>query len=126
METSNALAEMLLQHRNAVSGMTRDFANYRSGVNRSLSENDAAKSNAYGALQTGLNSLDTQRLGMRDTMYSNKHTAQTNNYNSAMADYEANTLNAGKDADKWSEDVQRAEDSGNVFAGAYRNWARYK
>lgn len=33
METSNALAEMLLQHRNAVSGMTRDFANYKTDYN---------------------------------------------------------------------------------------------
>lgn len=124
METSNALAEMLLQHRNAVSGMTRDFANYRSGINRALSENRIAKADAANEVRTGLNDLSTQKLGMRDTMYTNKHTAQTNNYNTAMTDYNAKTYNAGIGANKWVEDVQAAEDAGNPFAGAYLNWAR--
>jgi hypothetical protein len=124
METSNALAEMLLQHRNAMSGITRDFANYRSGVNRSLSENDTARAKASETLNSGLNNLDTQRLDMRDTMYANRHTSQTNNYNTAMADYNAKTYNAGIGANKWVEDIQAAEDAGNPFAGAYRNWAR--
>lgn len=38
METSNALAEMLLQHRNAVSGMTRDFANYKTDYNSKVAD----------------------------------------------------------------------------------------
>ena len=124
MDTANALAEMLLQHRNAVSGMSRDFANYRSGINRSLSENDTAKARAYETLNSGLNDLETSRLDMRDTMYTNRHTAQTNNYNTAMEDWNTNTYNAGIDATKWGEDVQAEKDSGNPFAGAYLNWAR--
>ena len=124
MDTANALAEMLLQHRNAVSGMSRDFANYRSGINRSLSENDTAKARAYETLNSGLNDLETSRLNMRDTMYTNRHTAQTNNYNTAMADYNAKTYNAGIAASNWDKNVLAVADSGNPFAEKYKVNAR--
>lgn len=75
MDTSNALAEMLLQQRNAAAGVRSDYRNYMSGANQRRTD------------------LDVQRQTHRDNLYSDRHSAQLNDYDRAVADYTAKETN---------------------------------
>lgn len=75
MDTSNALAEMLLQQRNAAAGVRSDYRNYMSDANQRRTN------------------LDVQRQTHRDNLYSDRHNAQLNDYDRAVADYTAKETN---------------------------------
>ena len=75
MDTSNALAEMLLQQRNAAAGIRSDYRNYMSDVNRRKTD------------------LDTQQRTERENLYNQRYNNSVTDYNTQMERYE-NKYNA--------------------------------
>ena len=77
MDTSNALAEMLLQQRNAAAGIRSDYRGYMSNLNQRRTD------------------LDTQQRSERESLFNSRYGAQVNDYdravntyNSKLTDYE--------------------------------------
>jgi hypothetical protein len=75
MDTSNALAEMLLQQRNAAAGIRSDYRNYMSDVNQRRTD------------------LDTQQRTERENLYNQRYNNSVTDYNTQMERYE-NKFNA--------------------------------
>lgn len=75
LDTSNALAEMLLQQRNAAAGIRSDYRGYMADANQRRS------------------GLELQRQSDRDTQYNQRYTSQTNDFNRAQADYDSKVTN---------------------------------
>lgn len=98
MDTSNALAEMLLQQRNAAAGLRSDYRNYMSDVNQRRTD------------------LDTQRRTERENLYNQRHNAQTDAYNTAMSSYNTQW-------DTWNQNVD-AQPASNKFTSAYGAYMR--
>lgn len=100
MDTSNALAEMLLQQRNAAAGIRSDYRGYMSDVNQRRTD------------------LDTQKRTERENLYNQRHSAQVNDYDTAMGDFQTKS-------DAWSDRFNNMPAS-NKFTSAYQNYMRNK
>lgn len=70
MDTSNALAEMLLQQRNAAAGIRSDYRGYMSNANQRRSD------------------IDARQRTERESLYNTIYDSQLNDYNRAMTDYD--------------------------------------
>lgn len=97
MDTSNALAEMLLQQRNAAAGIRSDYRGY-------MSEANQRKTN-----------LDMQQANERENLYNQRHSAQMNDYNSAYNSYNSKVTN-------WENQF----DDTNKFSSSYKNYLKNK
>jgi hypothetical protein len=118
MDTSNSLAEMLLQQRQAASGIRSDYSNYMQGVGEKRARYGADRANAFSSYNSGLTSLDANQRSERQSMYSNMYNTQNNNYNRAVQGY--------KDTTRSYEDKASTIEGTNAFAGPYTTWAKYK
>lgn len=140
METSNALAEMLLQHRNATSNLMRDFANYKSSTNRAISDMDMKAADAYSSYMRGLIDLDASKrkertdmfdtrydtafdnynaqLGAWDNKYSRIMTNANNRYTSAKESAEANQYNENLKTKDWDTYFTNLEKTNRLASGA--------
>lgn len=98
MDTSNALAEMMLQQRNAAAGIRSDYRNYMSGVNDRR------------------NSLDMQKQSMRGNEYDRRYQGAQDTYASQMDNFNTNKTD-------WENKFSNISPS-NKFASSYQNWYR--
>ena len=104
MDTSNALAEMLLQQRNAAAGLRSEYHGYMSGLNDKRAGYDLERSN-----------IDSQRRTERESLYNQRYNAGLNNYNTAMNDYTSKET-------AWGNKFNNL--AGNKAAGTYQNYYR--
>lgn len=102
MDTSNALAEMLLQQRNAAAGIRSDYRNYMSDINSRKTGYDLERTN-----------LDTQRRTERENLYNQRYNTQLNDYNRAISDYDTAKTD-------WEDKFNRL--GGNKLASQYQNY----
>lgn len=101
METSNALAEMLLQQRNAAAGLRSEYGKY-------MSDTNTAKANAKTSYNNSLTDLDTD--------YRTELSDRTNNrYQNEMSDY----TSAKQD---WENQFTNLTNKGNSLASPYQTW----
>lgn len=98
MDTSNALAEMMLQQRNAAAGIRSDYRNYMSDANERR------------------NSLDMQKQSMRGDEYDRRYQGAQDTYASQMDKF--NT-----DKTDWENKFSNISPS-NKFTSSYQNWYR--
>jgi hypothetical protein len=118
MDTSNSLAEMLLQQRQAASGIRSNYANYMQGVGRQRSQYGIDKAGAYSTYNNSLTDLNTRRRSETESMYSNRYNTQTNDYNRAVQGY--------NDTVRSYEDKAASMEGTNALVGPYTTWARHK
>ena len=107
MDTSNALAEMLLQQRNAAAGIRSNYRN-------EMSEIDSLKT-GYNLDRTN---LDNQYRNTRENMYNSRYNALMGDYNAKMSEYNNNVTNWENQFDSLSTD--------NAFADPYKTYLRNK
>lgn len=105
MDTSNALAEMLLQQRNAAAGVRSDYRNYMSDINSRKTELDLNRT-----------ALDTQRRNERETRVADRRNAQQSDYNNAMSNYNNQLTN-------WENQWDKVSDT-NPFKNPYQTYLR--
>lgn len=104
MDTSNALAEMLLQQRNAAAGLRSEYNSYMSNLNDKRAGYNLERNN-----------IDSQRRAERESLYNQRHNANLNNYNTAMTDYNSKL-------GTWENSFNSL--AGNKAAGQYQNYYR--
>lgn len=97
LDTSNALADMLLQQRNAAAGIRSDYRNYMSDYNQRRTD------------------LDRQRSSDRTNMYNQRFNEQNANYERARRDYD-DTMSS------WENRGSYISDTNNMKSG-YESWA---
>lgn len=97
LDTSNALADMLLQQRNAAAGIRSDYRNYMSDYNQRRTD------------------LDRQRSSDRTNMYNQRFNEQNADYERARRDYD-DKMSA------WKTEGSRISDTNNMKSG-YEVWA---
>lgn len=95
MDTSNALAEMLLQQRNAAAGIRSDYRNYMSDNNQRMTD------------------LDTQQRSEREALFTQRRSNQEGDYNRAVANY---------DTRKRAYEDQFTKDPTNKFSSEYQTY----
>lgn len=118
MDTSNSLAEMLLQQRQAASGIRSSYANYMQGANRQRSQYGIDKAGALSAYNSSLTDLDSSRRSETESMYGNRYNTQVNDYNRAVQGY--------NDTIRSYEDRASSMEGTNSLVGPYTTWAKYK
>lgn len=97
LDTSNALADMLLQQRNAAAGIRSDYRGYMSDHNQRRTD------------------LDRQRSSDRADMYNQRYNEQTADYERARRDYD-DSMNAYADRGSYISDT-------NAMKPGYEVWA---
>lgn len=90
MDTSNALAEMLLQQRNAAAGIRSDYRNYMSDVNQRRTD------------------LDTQQRTERENLYNQRYNNAVNDYDTQWGRWE-NRINTLPESNKFKSAYQTYE-----------------
>jgi hypothetical protein len=96
MDTSNALAEMLLQQRNAAAGIRSDYRNYMSDMNNRKTD------------------LGTQQRTERENLYAQRYNSKMNDYNAARSDYDT----AWENYDRKNANVSDT----NLMKNRYLTW----
>lgn len=103
MDTSNALAEMLLQQRNAASGLRSDYNQY-------MSNYKLGKADAKSAYNSALTSIDTDYRNELSDRAGTRYDREMSDYNSAKQD--------------WENRFTNMDGSGNPLANPYQLWLR--
>jgi hypothetical protein len=102
LETSNALAEMLLQQRNAAAGLRSEYGGYMSDVNRQKA--------SYGIDRANNRTRYNDRLTDLDSSYRSEVESLTDSrYNARMQDYY-------DEESRFNNQYDRAYESGNLLA----------
>lgn len=84
LDTSNALAEMLLQQRNAAAGIRSDYRNYMSGANDRKSNLNARRTDLETSRRNEFNTRFNETLGRQESDYNRAY--QT--YNDQLSSWE--------------------------------------
>jgi hypothetical protein len=119
MDTSNALAEMLLQQRQAAAGIRSEYSNYMREANAQKSGYGIDKANALSDYKSKLTDLDMQKYADRESQYNNIYSGQQHNYDRALANYDSSV-------NKFENNVQTMISSGNPYVSGYQSYMQNK
>ena len=115
MDTSNALAEMLLQQRKAASGIRNEYSNYMQGVNSRKSNYGIDRANALSKYKSNLTDLDMQKYTDRESQYDRIYSGQQHNFDRAKANYDSSV-------NKFENNAQTMISSGNPYVSGYQSY----